>query len=397
MAATKQSAALLALTQAALALPCAQAAAAEAEGMQLGYLYSAYREADIKASRTATGRDEARYDIDSHLFKLVVPFAESTFNADLTYETMSGASPWYVTPGVDGRPVQVMSGASIREERIDIQSSWSMPVKRAQLALSAGYSNEDDYEAISGGLEMQLENASRTLTWSGGVGYSSDTLEPTDGGSLRFANRIVEADKSTWNLYGGVALVVNARTVIQGSVSYADHDGFLSDPYKQAWIQSFANVVNDSRPDGRRAVAVSARLRHKFEAINAALHVDYRFHDDDWEIQSHTLEVSLHQQLGQSWSLVPMLRWYSQSQAFFYDAYYAAPRADGFASSDYRLSPFGALSARLDLTKTLGAWTIATGFEYYKADSSYALEGVNVESPGLVQYMGAQLRLSYRF
>ena len=388
-AATNKSLALIALTQAAMALP----SVASAEGVEVGYLFSEYREQDISGSRTATGRDESRYDIQSHLFKIVAPLEASSVNLDLTYETMSGASPWYVTPGTDGKPVQVMSGASIREERVDIQGKWSKPIKDVLVGLTAGYSTEDDYEAVNGGIEFEIENESKTLTWSGGIGYSDDKLDPTEGGSTRFPTRITEADRQTWTLYGGAALVIDANTVVQGSLSYSDADGYLSDPYKLAWIQSFSNVVNDSRPDGRKSVAIGARLRHKVEAANAALHVDYRFHDDDWEMQSHTLEAAWYQRLGDSWTLTPTIRWYSQSQAFFYEPYYAAPRADGFASSDYRLSPFGALSGRIDVSKAIGAWNVAAGVEYYQADKRFALENVGTANPGLVEYTSLQIRV----
>jgi len=388
-AAIKKSAALLALTQAAIAVP----SVAAGEGIEAGYLFSEYREQDIAGSRTATGRDESRYDIQSHLFKIVAPLESSVVNVDLTYETMSGASPWYVTPDADGKPVQVMSGASINEERVDLQAQWSKPIKNVLVGLTGGYSTEDDYEAINGGVELEFENPSKTLTWRGGLGYSSDKLDPTEGGSTRFPLRISSADRDSWTMYGGVSLVVNPMTVVQASVSYSDSDGYLSDPYKQAWIQSISNVVADSRPDGKRAVAFTTRLRHKIEPLNAAVHVDYRFHDDDWDIQSHTVEAAWYQRLNETWTVTPALRWYSQSQAFFYEPYYATARTDGFASSDYRLSPFGALSGRVDVAKAIGAWNIAAGVEYYKADERFALKQVDVENPGIVEYTSLQLRV----
>ena len=186
-AAIKKSAALLALTQAAIAVP----SVAAGEGIEAGYLFSEYREQDIAGSRTATGRDESRYDIQSHLFKIVAPLESSVVNVDLTYETMSGASPWYVTPDADGKPVQVMSGASINEERVDLQAQWSKPIKNVLVGLTGGYSTEDDYEAINGGVELEFENPSKTLTWRGGLGYSSDKLDPTDADQQR-RSRLVD-------------------------------------------------------------------------------------------------------------------------------------------------------------------------------------------------------------
>lgn len=390
MAAIKKSGALLALTQAALALP----GVARAE-VQTDYLFGFYQEADVPAARTASGRDEPRYEIQTHMFRAVVPQDEQTWAADLTYETMSGASPWFVQPDAQGHPVQVMSGASIRDERVELRGNWATPARGGTLALSAGVSDEDDYRSVSGGAEYKHETADRQMTWSAGAGYSSDTITPTRG---RSSPRVIDqADKSSLSLYGGFSFVLDARTLLQTSLSFAHHDGYLSDPYKLAWIQSAANTTPDARPSTREAGSVGASLRRYFDGPNAALHADYRYSYDSWRVQAHTLELAWQQELGDSWRLAPSLRWYAQTQAYFYAPYYATARDDGLASSDYRLSSFGALSGRLDLTKAYDQWSFGAGVEWYRAGDAYGLRHGAPENPGLVEYLSGQLRLAYRF
>jgi len=386
------SKALAALTQAALALPTVAGAA----GVQTDYLFNLYQEKDAPASQVVEGSRE-RYEIQSHLFRVVAPHGDQTLSVNLTYETMSGASPWYIRPdATTGKPLLVMSGASIKEERTAIRGTWSTPLLGGLTALSLGYSNEDDYSAISGGVEFEYGDEDKALTYSGGFGFSSDTIEPVEG--LRSPEVGGKDDKTSLNVYGGVSYVLNPATVVQGSVSYQWHDGYLDDPYKRAWITSIPNFVRDSRPDGRQAWAFNAKLRHHVANANAAVHVDYRFFRDDWEIEAHTLEVAWHQVLADSWRVSPALRWYSQSQAFFYAPFYENARSDGFASSDYRLSPFGAISARVDVIKTLGdALSLGGGVEFYKADADYALKSVDVANPGLIEYLGYTARLTYRF
>lgn len=390
MAVTK-STALSALTQAALALPGVAGAS-----MQADYLFSYYKEDDIPRAQLQTNATSERYEIQSHLFRLVAPYGDNTAGLNLTFESMSGASPWYVQPDpTTGKPLQAMSGASIREERIDVQGTWSMPIAPFTTAFSLGYSTEDDYEAINGGAELELRDDERGLTWTGGLGYSADTLEPTQG---NFPTSTRKDDKNTLTVYGGAALVLDAATVVQTSLSYARHDGFLSDPYKQIYVEDRGGAGSfDSRPDGRQSWALTGKLRHHFAGPNAAVHVDYRYFHDDWEIDAHTLEVAWHQVLPQQWRLTPSLRWYSQSQAFFYAPYFATARNDGYGSSDYRLSPYGALSARFDVNKAFGGLSLGAGVEYYDADADYALKSVEVENPGLVQYLSFQARLAYRF
>ena len=385
-----KSKALAALTQAALALP----GAALAAEIQTDYLFSYYKEGDISGSNKAGGASE-RYEIYSHMFRVVAPLDDSAIGLDLTYETMSGASPWFISPdATTGKPKVTMSGASIREERVDLQGTYSMPIAPFQTAFTLGYSTEDDYEALNAGVELELKGDENSITWTGGLGYSDDTVKPTGG--IIAPNITGEESKSTLTLYGGASVVLDANTVVQGTLSFQNHDGYLDDPYKDAFVVG-SGTIADSRPDGRQAFTASAKLRHFLARYNAALHADYRYFHDDWEIDAHTVEVAWAQSLPDNWRVTPALRWYSQSQAFFYEPYYNAVRGDGYASSDYRLSPYGALSARVDLSKAIGPWAVGGGFEYYKAGEEFALKSVDVENPALIDYWSMQLRLTYRF
>src|SRR3546814_15824813 len=100
----------MAWTQAALALP----GVARAD-VSVDYLFSDYEEADLPAAHAASGQSSERYSIQSHLLRVVAPVWQQKLGMTLTYETMSGASPWFVMPGPDGRPLQEIGRASCRE------------------------------------------------------------------------------------------------------------------------------------------------------------------------------------------------------------------------------------------------------------------------------------------
>lgn len=386
----KLSRAVRALAQAALALP----GVAVAADVQTDYLFSWYRESDLPASRNTQGRDLERYDIQSHLFRVLAPVVEHALGLNLTFESMSGASPWYVRPAPDGRPVQVMSGASIREERVAADASAALAIPRGHVTATLGASDEDDYQSVSGGLAIEKTDEREAVTWSAGARYSDDRLTPTQG---RTPTDVTEADKTTASAYGGVSVVLDRRTLFQAGVSLQRNDGYLTDPYKQVYIESGPQIVSERRPGQRLGWAGTLKLRRHVREPDAALHLDYRYYHDDWEIDSHTVEAAWHQRVAVDWRVIPSVRWYSQSQASFYGAYFPVIPADGYRSSDYRLSPFGAISARLDVVKTAGPLGLGAGLEYYDADAQYALGEVAVENPGLVQYLAAQLRFSYRF
>ncbi len=385
-----------------LALTAMPVAAAVTATPSVDYLYSHYQEADVEADKTASGQAEARYVIDSHRFRINLPAtAQDSLGLNVIYETMSGASPWYVLPDANGKPVQVMSGASIREERMVVQGDWNHELSRlSTLKLSGGYSGEDDYQSLQAGLEATWASADQMQVLMVGAGYSADTVEPTEGGSATYPTRTVEADKDTITAFASLEQVLGPRTRLQLAVSGLWQDGFLSDPYKLAYVAATTSTVADSRPDERMGGAVSLMLRHNlgFTGLLQGLvaQADYRYYQDDWEIEAHSLTLGLLRSQG-NWQWAANLRWYSQSQAGFYAPFYGVARSDGLASSDYRLSPFGALGVGLDLKRRIGPWTLGAGVGWYEASKDYALEKVEVANPGLVSWLNGHVRISRRY
>ena len=380
----RRSPALLALTASALAALAPRAQGQQAGGeAQVDYRYSAYREAELPADQVTSGNGQ-RYEIDTHQFRVTTPLGDdASLTGDLAFEAMSGASPRYVVPDANGRPMQVMSGASIEDKRTDVLLGVARRKAGTGGSVNLGYSFENDYEAINGAFGLEHELADRVTTLSAGVGYSSDTLEPTQG---RTTTHTLHDTRTAATVFGGVARVLDAQTVVQTSLSYTLHDGYLSDPYKDAYVVSLTNTVPDRRPGQRAQFAWLTRLRHFFKGLGGAAHADYRYYHDDWKVDAHTVELAWHQRVGSSVRLVPGVRYYSQSQAFFYEPYYLNPRADGLASSDYRLAPYGALSGSLMATVESGGWTGSLRYEHYDSSADYALGQVRVENPGLVDF-----------
>jgi hypothetical protein len=384
--------ALLALTTAALALPgLARGQGAASPEARADYRYAQYREDPVPAARSAAGINESRYEIDSHFFRLATPLGGRwDLGMDLAYETMSGASPWFAQPGPGGRPVQVMSGATIQETRTDLLFALNHRQAGETISISAGYSTEDDYKALNGALQGQIETADRLGTYSFGIGYSDDEMKPTDGGSAQFPDRITRATRNSATAFAGYARVLDAKTTVQTSVSFTRHSGYLADPYKEAWIDNDpavpGNRVADARPDRRNQWAWLTRLRRFFTGPDAALHADYRLYNDDWKVTAHTVDLAWHQNLPPGWRAIAGVRWYSQSQAFFYEPFYGTLRSDGLASSDYRLSPYGAVSVSLGANTEIAGWGFSLRYERYESGGSYAIGTVAVENPGLVDF-----------
>lgn len=396
-----KSPALLALTASALAglgaSPRAQAQAGVPVSAQADYQFSYYSESALPADRVTAGSGE-RYEVATHQFRVAQPFGDdnaSAVSAGLTYEAMSGASPVYVQPDANGKPVDVMSGASIRDQRKDVLLGLSRHKGGTAGTLAAGYSIEDDYRAIHGSLDMSRDLDDHVTTLSAGLGYSSDTLDPEQG---KWPTGTRHDTRHAGTAMVGYARVLDEVTVVQTTLSYTQHDGYLSDPYKEAWIVSAANVVSDTRPDRRGQFAWTARVRRFFKGPDAALHLDYRYYRDDWQVVAHTVDVQWHQNFGHGVRVVPGVRYYSQGAAYFYAPYYSTQRADGLASSDYRLSPYGAISANIAANWDFAAdWNASLHYEHYDSSAGYALGTVAVANPGLVDFQVVSIGLKKVF
>jgi hypothetical protein len=392
---------LAALTTSALLLP--GVARAQEERWTVDYGYSLYSEDDLDSSKLNAGSEE-RYDIDTHMLSMRGPITgRLDFGMDLVHESMSGATPWFVEQdATSGDPVVVMTGASVEDTRTDFLGRGTYYFDTSRLNLASGYSTEDDYSAINFGFgtEHDFDEKNTTLSW--GFGMSLDEIDPTP--TATNANPSSE-DKRTISLFAGWSQVLDRSSALQFALSYQNGDGFLSDPYK---LVSFSDGnVADNRPDERNQFSLLTRYRRHFSSVTGSLHLDYRFYVDDWDLNSHTVELGWYQSLFDDLIfIIPSVRYYTQSQADFYEPYFTTANAvdpDQHASSDYRLSPYGALSGKIRLEARLNdwpfhmAWRLGFSYERYQSSGSLAIKSVDTENPGLVSFNVFMINLSARF
>jgi len=394
---------LAALTASALALPgLAPPARADtpADRWSLSHATSFYVEDDLDSSRAAPGSETSRYEVRTHQLDLRAPFTDRTDLAlHFVQESMSGATPWFVEPDADGNPVQVMSGATVKDERQDFLGTGNYYLDNGRLSLSGGLSTENDYFSGNGGLEAAIDFNEKTTTLSSGFGFSFDTIEPTDANL--FPTRVDEEEKQSYSVFAAISQVLNREAALQSGLTLQHSTGFLSDPYK---LVSVGGVnLADSRPDARNQLTWLSRYRHHFSKVEGTLHADYRFYFDDWDVYSHTVELAWYQSLFERFRLIPSLRYYDQSQAEFYAPYFLALPSGGLASSDYRLSPYGAISWKLKAEAALPDWPlhmdwiVGVAWERYLSGGDLALSEVRFENPGLVSFNVFTLSLSARF
>jgi len=388
----KKNNTLALLAAAATNLTGLQAEAAQvAENFQIGVRHYNYEE---EATTDFSGEKKDRYDIDVNQFSLIAPLSEQ-FELSLSYqhEKMSGASPWY-TFQLDDKPVQLLSGASIQDTRDDASAKLRYVTDLNSFAVNAAFSDEDDYQSASYGVDYQRESADKISTYGISADFSNDEIEAVDA-DLYLTRPQDKQTKHSSSLLLSYSTILNKDALIQVSAGYSRKTGYLSDPYKMV-LANFS-LLGDSRPEKRIAKTLAARYRHFVETANAALHIDYRYYDDTWAVTSHTFDVAWYQNLSYGFQLIPSVRMYSQSDSYFYEAIYTEARDDNYYSTDYRLSEYGGYTYGLKLVKSFGNWVISVSGEKYKSAGDYVFADADLENPSLVDFKILSVGIDYQF
>ena len=356
-----QNSVLSRLSCVAMLLPgiCNEVGAARIEEkVQTDFQMATYKESD------------ERMQVDVFEAAISAPLGEQMdVHLDVIKDVMAGASPQFNIPGVDGKAEQILSGASIREERDVVNLGFNYYWDDLSLGLSSGLSNENDYLSryVKTQLNWDLNKKMTTLTAS--VTTSFDEIEPT--------KEDYQEDKRTWQYFLGMSQIIDEHALFSSNISYSTNRGFLSDPYKKVFFTR-AGLRLDNRPGSRYQWAWLNRYVRTFKQLNkAALHLDYRFYHDNWGVEAHTFEINWHQPIGQGWELVPRLRYYSQTAADFYQPFFTSPDGLSAYSSDYRLADFGAISGGINLVNhyqqsgSISGIKVRVGFEYYDRRAAY--------------------------
>lgn len=365
-----------AIALAACALPGVMPGAAQAEEAP---------EQGVVALKMSSYQDRQpgmdRLTVRSPSAYLLLPLGRQwSVEGSVTHDDVSGASPRYYTD---------VSGASrMSDDRKAGDLRLTRYFERSTLSVGASHSDEHDYvsNALSVGGTLASEDHNTTWTW--GVGYASDRINPV--------NDIVSDETrrtSEWML--GLTQALTPGDIVQATLTFSHGQGDYSDPYK----------LFDHRPRLRNAGIALLRWNHWLPELGGAARLSYRYYGDTFGIRSHTVELALDKPLAPGWVMTPTVRYYSQRAARFYvdpvadPAQYPAPwGSPTYSSTDQRMAAFGSLGLGMKLAwEVQPRWTVDLRAERYEQRSDWRLGGQG--SPGLDSLTATewQLGLSHRF
>lgn len=244
----------------------------------------------------------------------------------------------YYVDSVSAASVDVLATASkYTEERTEYTAGVDYLYDKAILSLGYTNSSENDYEANTLYLSVNQEFFGGLTTLK--MGYAQGWDEVGMTGNDGFEE---DADRRNYQL--GISQVLTKNSLLGLDLEAVTDEGFLQNPYRQNRYLDPADPSSflyqpERYPQTRTSLAVAGRALY-YLPYRASLRGEYRFFNDSWGIQAHTVEMAYVHPLGPRWVVEGRVRYYTQDQADFYSDLYAYENALTHLARDKELSRF---------------------------------------------------------
>lgn len=317
---------------------------------------------------------------------------DETINLKLVLDALTGATPNGANPSPNPQTFTSPSGSgaytinanedplddTFHDTRVAISADWEQPVfdEYSRMILGGNVSKEFDYMSLGASVTLLRDFNQRNTTASIALGVNADTVTPVGGTPIPLShmqilentsNRDGSSDNKTISdVMFGITQVIDRHTLMQFNLGFSSTSGYQNDPYKIVTIVDdvtglpIADTATDrpyvyeNRPDSRSRQTFFWKTVHQF--TQDTINFSYRYYTDDWEVNSHTLDMHYRYELGGGSYLEPHVRYYTQTAAeFFTHGLTAAELATTpYASADYRLGEFNSTTLGLKYATPVG-------------------------------------------
>lgn len=291
------------------------------------------------------------------------------WNIKLVVDSLTGATPNGAAPADEAQTFTSPSGNdnytaqtsetplddNFKDTRAALSTQYVTPLNN-NLKLSGGVavSREYDYQSLGFNANVAQDFNQHNTTVSAGIAFASDTLKPVGGKPIALADmKPIDDDtskagdddsKTVTDVLLGVTQVMSPNWLMQFNYSLSQQSGYLNDPYKVVSVLNNSGqperYVYESRPDERTKHSFFIRSKSHHGNDNV-LDVSYRYHTDDWGIDSHTVDARFLWHINKQHYIQPHIRYYQQAAADFYSQGLSSAGAlPDFATGDSRLGEF---------------------------------------------------------
>ncbi len=293
-----------------------------------------------------------------------------TVKADIVHDAVSGATPSWQPDSASGASGRDNTGNYVygNQEFDEARNAGSIMLttrfgNRDELYTGFDYSRESDFDSKAVSAEyMHYTDSSHNQSINFGMSYAFNEILSNSNGETEDENKRYKdddddeydtgsgasqkEDSTSLNIQAGISQILDDHSAIKVEGFTILDNGYLTNPHSTV-VRNYNTVnqslVTENRPDTRTAYGLNLKYITMF-GDNLSFKANYRFYTDDWDVNSHTLDNDIYYSLNKKITLGAGLRYYTQSEANFYNKNKDFFTNEVYASSDERLSSFDAFT-----------------------------------------------------
>ena len=243
----------------------------------------------------------------------------------------------YYVDSVSSASVDVLATASAyTEERTEVSAGVDYLNEKTLMSFKYTNSEENDFTANSAFFSVSQDFFGDLTNLSLGYARGWD-----DVGELG-KSETEDADRQIYQL--GMTQVLTKNSLFGFNVETITDEGFLRNPYRQVrYLDTTASrgysYQSENYPETRTSTAIAMRALY-YLPYRASIKGEYRYFSDSWGIDAHTYELLYVHPIGAKWTLEGRYRYYSQTEADFYQDLFPFLDAQEFKARDKELSTY---------------------------------------------------------
>jgi hypothetical protein len=304
--------------------------------------------------------------------------------------TGNGPTPWQASSGASGKDELLSAVANYTHNSDDRNFIWNADVS---------FSNEYDYTSVGfGGGVTKLFNEKNTEVsvkanayidqwrpiyptelheyslygndfqnqgYFSGITILDQNGQPSKDYLPSKFTAVTAVNRNSYSASFAFSQVVTKNFQFSVFFDVLQQEGLLSSPYHRIYfadkphyyigqpqyINDYASPSNvgvyeladdiERLPNTRFKVPIGARFNYYINE-RFVVRTYYRYYTDDWDLTANTFNIELPVKISDKFTVYPMYRYYSQTQAKYFALYQMHLSTDKYYTSDYDLSTFNA-------------------------------------------------------
>jgi hypothetical protein len=262
-----------------------------------------------------------------------------SFNFELGIDHYTSASSDKIDPNT-------ISSPSHADTRFYPSLGWTVENEKnkTSFGLTGSFSKEFDYTSFGLGASFSKASKNNDREFAAKLQAYFDMWAVIYPIELRPASADREhgiqgySPRNSYNGSFSISQIINPNLQVLLIAEPSYQTGLLATKYQRVFFKD-GSELTETLPDSRIKIPVGLRANY-FLGDRFIIRSFYRYYQDNWGLQAHTIDMELPIKITPFASLSPFYRFYSQNGIDYFAPYAQHDRIEKYFTSDYDLSKF---------------------------------------------------------